>query len=101
MMKVPGTSERLLRVLDEAREDEEVEQQDADAADEAVLLAEGGEDEVGVGNGQEVALGLGALVGALAPETAGADGDLGLQDLVAGAAGSVSGSMKLLMRACW
>ena len=56
-------------------------------ADEAVLFAEGGEDEVGVGDGEEVALGLGALVGALAPDAAGADGDQGLADLVAGALG--------------
>ena len=52
-----------------------------------MLFAEGGEDEVGVGDGKEVALGLGALVGAFAPDAAGADGDEGLANLVAGAAG--------------
>jgi hypothetical protein len=52
-----------------------------------VLLAESGEDEVGIGDGEEVALGLGAFVGALAPEASGADGDEGLADLVAGALG--------------
>jgi len=57
-----------LGVLDETHEDEEVEQENADGSDEAVLFAEGGEDEVGVGNGEEVALGLGALVGTFAPD---------------------------------
>ena len=51
-----------------------------------MFFAEGGEDEVGVGDGEEVALGLGALVGAFAVEAAGAYGDEGLADLVAGAA---------------
>ncbi len=52
-----------------------------------MLLAEGGEDEVGVGDGEEVALGLCAAVGSLPPDTSGADGDEGLADLVTGAAG--------------
>ncbi len=51
-----------------------------------MLLAEGGEDEVGIGDGEEVALGLGALVGAFAPDAAGADGDERLANLIAGAA---------------
>ena len=84
---MPGRSAAVWAFWIEAHEDEEVEQQNAHGADEAVLFAEGGEDEVGVGDGEEVALGLGALVGALAPDAAGADGDQGLADLVAGAAG--------------
>ncbi len=59
-----------LGVLNEADEDEEVKQQHPDSADETVLFAEGGEDEVGVGDRQEVALGLGALAGSFAPESA-------------------------------
>src|SRR5215469_4764307 len=64
-----------LGVLDKSYQDEEVEQENDGGASEAMLLAEGGEDEVGVRNGQEVALGLAAFVGSLPPDTAGADGD--------------------------
>jgi hypothetical protein len=56
-----------------------------------VLLAEGGEDEVGVRDGNEGSLSLRALAFALAPDAAGADGDFGLEDLVAGAVGVVAG----------
>ena len=91
-----------LGILDEAHEDEEIEEQDAERADEAVLLAECGEDEVGVGDGEEIALGLGTLVGALAPDAAGADGNEGLSNLVAGSPWDRrSGLMKLVMRAFW
>src|SRR6266851_2757693 len=69
-----------LSVLNQAHED-------ADGADEAVLLAEGGEDKVGIGDGEEVALSLGAAIGSLAPDSAGTNSDQGLPDLVAGAAG--------------
>ena len=48
-----------------------------------MLFAEGGEDEVGIGNGQEVALRLRALVGSLAPKSSRTDRDLGLSNLVA------------------
>ena len=48
-----------------------------------------GEDEVGVGDREEIALGLRAFVGALAPDASRADGDLGLEDLVAAAFGVV------------
>src|SRR5260370_11982698 len=59
-----------LSALNQSHEHEEVEQKDADGADEAVLLAEGGEDEVGVGDGEEGTLRLGAAIGSLAPDSA-------------------------------
>jgi hypothetical protein len=60
-----------------------VEEQHAEAADEAELLGQGGEDEVGLLFGQEVQLALRAQAKALAQKAAGAQGDLGLQDVVA------------------
>src|SRR6202046_2655308 len=54
-----------------------------------MLFTESGEDEVGVGDGEKVTLSLGALLGALAPDAAGADGDQRLADLVDGAFGVV------------
>src|SRR5581483_981180 len=55
------------------------------SAYESVLLGEGGENEVGLRNGKEVQAGLGALFQALAGQSAGADGDERLDDLIAGA----------------
>ena len=49
-------------------------------AHKAVFLAESGKDEVGVGDGQEIALGLGSLGCAFAPDAAGTDGDEGLSE---------------------
>ena len=63
-----------------------IEQQHHDAADEAELLGQGGEDEVGALLRQEVELALGAQAEALAHQPAGAERDLGLDDVVAGAA---------------
>ncbi len=60
-----------------------VEEQDREAAQEAELLGQGREDEVGLFLGQEVELALRAQAIALAEEAAGAQGDLGLQDVVA------------------
>src|SRR5260370_34325092 len=51
-----------LSVLNQAHEDEEVEQKDADGADEAVLLPEGGKEEAGLGDGEA---GTRSLVAAL------------------------------------
>src|ERR1700733_1575720 len=48
-----------------------------------MLFAEGGEDEVRVGDGKKVALGLSALGGAFPPNSTRADGDQGLADLIA------------------
>ena len=56
--------------MDKSHKYEEIKDEDASSTDEAMLLAEGGEDEVGVGDGEEVALGLCAFVGALAPDAA-------------------------------
>ena len=55
------------------------------AADEAEFLADHGEDEVGLFFRQEVEMALGALQEALAPHAAGAQGDVRLDDVVAGA----------------
>src|SRR3546814_14534906 len=61
---------------------------DLQATDEAELLADDGEHEVGVGFGQEAALGpAGAQPGAR--HTAGGDADEGLDGLVAGVAGLI------------
>ena len=56
-----------------------------------MLLTERGKDEVGVRNGKKVALGLSALGRTLAPDPAGTDGNLRLQQLIACAAGVVVG----------
>src|SRR3981081_920831 len=56
-----------------------------EGARHAPLLDEGGEDEVGLLLGQEVQRRLGALQETLAERAPGADGDLGLGDVVAGA----------------
>jgi len=75
-----------LGVLDETHENEKIKKQNADGADEAVFFTESSEDEIGIWDGEKVTLGLRALVGAFAPNTAGADGYQGLTDLIAGAA---------------
>jgi hypothetical protein len=72
-----------LGVLNQPHKDKKIQQQHTDRANESVLLAEGREDEVGVGDGQEVTLGLGAAVGALTPDAARAHRDQRLSDLVA------------------
>src|ERR1035441_7542980 len=51
-----------------------------------MLLAPGGEDEIGMRNGKELSLGLGSLGHALAPAATRAYGDLRLDHLVARAA---------------
>ena len=56
-----------------------------------MFLAKSGKDEVRMGNGEEVALGLGSFRRALAPDAAGADGDQRLANLIAGALGIVVG----------
>src|SRR5204863_6631802 len=61
---------------------EEVEPEDDDHADEPPLFSEDGEDEVGVAGGDEAELSLRAALEALAVDAAGADGNLGLRDLV-------------------
>ena len=62
-----------------------------EAADQAELLADDGEDEVGVGLGQEAPLGPG-VAEADAAEPTGRDPDLGLEDLAAPVAMWSSGS---------
>ena len=62
-------------------------------ADEAELLARDGEDEVGLDRGDEVAAGERAVEQALAVQAAGADRDLGLEAVVAGA-GQVLGGVQ-------
>jgi hypothetical protein len=70
-------------------------------ADQPELLRDHGEDEVRLLLGQEVQVPLRALQEALAPEPAGAQRDLGLDDVVAGAQRVASGSRKVVMRARW
>ena len=56
-----------------------------------MFFAKSGKDKVRMGNGEEVALGLGSLGRALAPDAAGADGNQRLFELIAGALGVVVG----------
>ena len=51
-----------------------------------MLLTKCGKDKVRIRDGQKVALGLAAVLRALAPDAAGADGDEGLSNLVTAAA---------------
>ncbi len=69
-----------------APEHDRVEQQYDDRAEQTPLLAEGGEDEVGLGFGQEAQVGLGALQPALPARAARADGDQRLVEVVADSA---------------
>ena len=71
--------------LDEPEEEGEIEYDECGATDEAPLLADGAEDEVGFLLGDKVGLGDGAFEEALAEEAARADGNLGLVDVVADA----------------
>lgn len=73
-----------LRQVDEAEDEGEEEQQDAGCTDEAFLLADGAEDEVGVLLRHVFELCLRAVEEALAFESARADGYLALMDVVAG-----------------
>src|SRR5205807_2426167 len=56
-----------------------------DPADEAPLFRHGGEDEVRVTLGQILEVALAAVKEAFAPDSTGADRDLGLGDVIAGA----------------
>ncbi len=68
-----------------AADDEQVQQQQQQQAQQPELLADDREDEVGGALGQELELRLAAVHPALAEHAAGADGDLRLDDVVAGA----------------
>src|SRR3954447_6946468 len=74
---------RLFGYGQRLRDEEEVEAEDDHDADEAPFLAERGEDEIGVMRRKEVELCLGALPESFSVNAAGADGDLGLRNLVA------------------
>ena len=67
-----------------ATDDVQVETHQQDETDETKLLAEYRKDEIGMALGQEFQLGLGAIEPALAKQTTGADGNLGLDDVVTG-----------------
>ena len=66
-----------------AKDQEDEAEHQADAADQAELLGERGEDEVGGALGDELEVGLGALHEALAGRAARADRDLALDDVKA------------------
>ena len=71
---------------DERLDDQEQIQREHDAdADEAPLLAEDGEDEVGVAGGEVLEVDLRPVQESFAGDAAGAGGDLGLHHLIAGA----------------
>src|SRR5213075_1149669 len=74
---------RVLGERQRLQDQEQVEPEDDGHADEAPLLAEDGEDEGGVAGGEELQLRLRPLLEALSVNAAGADGDLGLRDLIA------------------
>ena len=59
-----------------------------------MLFAKCGKDEIRVGNGEKIALGLGSFGRSLAPDSAGADGDERLLGLVSAAPGVVVGVHK-------
>ena len=84
---VPGE----LGGLEDPPQPEEIEPEDHGHAEEAHLLGEHREDEVGVAGGQVAELGLAALAEPLAQETARAHRDLRLDLLVAGPAGIEGG----------
>jgi hypothetical protein len=65
------------------KDEEEDEEQDA-GAKEAQLLADDRDDKIGVPRRQELVAGLRALEVAFAGQSTRADGDLGLDDVVAG-----------------
>ena len=69
--------------VDEAQDEGEEQQQHTGGTEEAFLLADGAEDEVGVLLGHVLQLGLRAVEEALALEAAGAYGYLALMDVVA------------------
>src|SRR6202162_5764482 len=71
--------------IDGAADDEHVQHEQQQQAEEAELLADDGEDEVGGALGEEFELCLAAVHPALAEHAAGADRDLRLDDVVAGA----------------
>ena len=78
---------------DRAEHDDAEQGDDDGGADEAEFLARDGEDEVGLDRGDEVAAGERAVEQALAVQAAGADRDLGLEAVVAGA-GQVLGGVQ-------
>ena len=72
----------------QGREDDgAIQQQHRHAAEKPELLGQGGEDEVRLFLGKEVELALGTQAVALTHEATGAQGNLGLQKMVAGARG--------------
>ena len=69
------------------QDDGDVAGEQAEGTDEAKFFRDRGEDEVSVALGQELQLALATEAIALAQQTAGAEGDLRLDDIVAGARG--------------
>src|SRR5262249_17932414 len=66
-------------------DDEHVKRQQRDTADKAEFLGQGGEDEVGLLFRQKAQMALRAVQKALAEQTSGAERDLRLQNVIAGA----------------
>ena len=83
----PKTSCEIAGGAQAAHEQQDEQREEDHRADEAQLLAEDAEDVVGGLGAQVVELGLRAVRQALAEEPAGADADLGLEDVEAGAQG--------------
>ena len=84
-----------------APDDEQVEHQQESRAEEAALLGERREHEVGVMLRQEVERRLRRVVDAAAAELAGSDRVLRLRDVVGRPAGILGGLRKLVSRSCW
>src|SRR5699024_12443494 len=62
-----------------------IQDQQPEYAEKTAFLGENRKNEIGVGFGQKVEVALGAIEPALAEQTAGADRDLALNDVIAGA----------------
>ena len=92
---------RLARRDHDAPEDDHVEAEDQRRADEAHLLADVGEDEIGVALGQESELRLRAGEKTLTPNAAGADRDFRLDHVVGRALDVGSGATKATKRLRW
>src|ERR1700691_1609989 len=82
----PGTIFCLLRVVHQPQNQTKIQQQDDANADETLFLGKRGQNEIRISHGHEAQLVLAAFAETFAPKSARTDGNLRLQNLIAGAA---------------
>src|SRR5271154_5805907 len=94
--KHSGSIFRLLSVVNQSKQQTQIQQQNHHYSYKSQFLRHRGENEIGVPHGHEAQLILAAFSESLAPKAAGANGNFRLENLVAGTAGTIFGMEECL-----